>query len=404
MGVVFIFNFILSEFQKENANTKIKVFIEYLYERFGVSDSEEFDNIYFSVFSDDDLIQSLEYYIDKNKVTAQITARNYITYIKDFYDQTLSKYNIKNEIFTNIEHYNQLLVKSQKIISKLKKTKSKDIADDDQYENLISGIEDFLKNFNINDLYDEILKCKNNKIKQDYVRIHHRFVSVIAVKLVMKFALANLRIVSLDYSDLDIENNVLIVDGVQLPLNKECDKELIDLLKTYLRIREYILKLFSRKESKLFIRHDGEPYLKSTSDRGKVASYSIFFKIMKDKIGTEAAELFANRRILEMLDDGVDISTISRISEKSINKCIELQNNNNKEEDSINKLYSFLNESAQIDKKVIIDKKWYTKCPICGEEVKAISDNLILVQYENEDKTLYLACKKCRGQNEKYNS
>lgn len=391
-------NFNLKEFKKVNTNTKVRVFIEFLYERFAVSpDSEEFDNDYFSLFNDDDLIESLEYYIKKNSVTAQGTASNYITYITNFFKKLSDEYDIKNEFFVNIDQNNQLIAKSKEIISKLKKTESKDIATDEQYEDLISGIDDFLNNLNINDLYDEILNCKNRG--NNYTKQYHRFMSIIPVKLVMKFALGNLKIISLEYSDLDMENNILRVNGFHLPL----DEELIQLLKKYLRIREYILNLYSKQESKLFIKQNGEPYIKSTSDRENVPSYGSFFKIMKDIIKTESAEIFAARRILEMLDRGIDISTISRISEKSLNKCIELQKSNNKEEDVINKLNLFFNENTNIDKKIVRKKKGYIKCPFCSEDVNAISDEWILVQYANSDKK-YLACRKCRGENEKRDS
>ena len=62
------------------------------------------------------------------------------------------------------------------------------------------------------------------------------------------------------------------------------------------------------------------------------------FKIMKDIIGTQSAELFAKRRILEMFDSGLNISTVAQLSEMSIEKCIELQNSNNKETDINSKL------------------------------------------------------------------
>jgi integrase len=384
-----MYSFKLSEYKKENTNTKIKVLIEFLYERFGTSaDSEDFDNIYFSLFNDNDLIQSLEYYIDKNKVTAQITASNYIHYITSFFKMLSEKYNIENDMFINIEQNKQLIAKSKEIISKLRKTVSKDNASDEQYEDLVSGIEDFLNNFNINDLYDEIIKCKNSN---KYTKLYHRFVSIIPIKLIIKFALSNLRVISLEYSDLDMGKNTLLINGLQLPL----DKELIELFKQYLRVREYILNLYSKQETKLFVKNNGEPYIKNTADRKNVPAYASFFRIMKDNIKTESAELFANRRILDMLDHGIDISTIIRISEKSAEKCIELQNSNNKEDDVINKLNLFFNEDT--NKKIEVKKKEYINCPICGKEVKAISDELVLVQYITND-TKYLACKNCRGE------
>ena len=114
--------FNLSEYKDKETNTKRKVFIEYLFLKYGISsDVDKFDNEYFACLNDEDLIQSLEYYISRNKVTGQVTARNYITYIEQFFKTLSDEYGIRNEIFTNIDLKNEFMSKSSKIISTLKK-------------------------------------------------------------------------------------------------------------------------------------------------------------------------------------------------------------------------------------------------------------------------------------------
>ncbi|AQS59443.1 hypothetical protein [Desulforamulus ferrireducens] len=73
--------FSLKEYKKNPKNAKEKVFIQFLYERFGglPNDSEEFDNEYFTLFDEDHLIESLNYYISKNRVNKQSTAGDFIT-------------------------------------------------------------------------------------------------------------------------------------------------------------------------------------------------------------------------------------------------------------------------------------------------------------------------------------
>lgn len=387
-------SFNLKNYQEKNINTKIKVFIEYLYEKYGVYDSEEFDNEYFCLFNDEDLIESLENYISKNHVTAQGTAQNYLTYITDFFKMLNDKHGIKNDTFTDVYLYNQLISKSKKVIYKLKETESKSAATDEQFEVLNSGISDFLDKLVINDIYDEITKIKNGDIKK--VKIYNRFVSIISIKLIMKFALGNSTTISLVLESLDIENETISLNGFKLGL----DKELVELFKIYLKIRDYILKLYSLNQSKLFIQIDGEPYIRDTPNRKNFPYYYSFFMIMDDTIHTRSAELFASRRILEMLNEGIDISTIAKLSDMSIEKCIALQRSSSNDDEINEKLQQFFYNDENIRKKIIIKKKGYLKCPFCGHEAKAISDEWILVQFENDDKK-YLACRKCKGANGK---
>ena len=263
-----VFN--LSEFEQENKNTKIKVFIKFLYEKFKVTpNSKEFDNIYFSLFNEDDLIESLEYYIKKNRVTAKVTAANYITYITEFFGMLSEQYNIKNDIFINIEENKKFSTKSKEIISRLRKTVSKDYASDEQYQDLINGIDDFLSRITEDDIYDEINKYFHKNIK--YTKLYHRFISVIAIKLVIKFALCNLSVISLGIDNLNMETNTLSINGFRLPL----DEDLIH-LKSYLMMREYILNIHERHENLLFIKPDGTPYIKSSSHRDNVQNYASF--------------------------------------------------------------------------------------------------------------------------------
>lgn len=391
--------FSLKEYKKDPKNTKEKVFIEFLYERFGdlSNDSEVFDNEYFTLFDEGHLIESLKHYISKNHVTSQVTAENYITFITQFFNMLSDKYDIKNEIFVNKELYKSFISKSKEIISKLKESESKDIASDVQYEELNSGIENFLNKLSIDEIYDEINKFKDKSYadKKIYFKVYNRFVSIISTKLVMKFALANKTLTSLELNNLDMENEVLNVNGFKLPL----DKELIELFKKYLEIRKYVLNLQSKQQSTLFIKPDGEPYI-TVSQKEEKPDCTRFFKIMNDCIKTVAADLFASRRILEMLDKGIDIPTVAKLSGRGKDKCAELQESYLS--DAGDRLQQFFKEEdTNILKKITIRQKGYLKCPFCGKEVEAISEEWILVQFKNSG-TKHLACRECKGKNGKY--
>jgi hypothetical protein len=389
----YMMEFKLDEYKSKDTNTKRKVFFEFLYELFGLSkDCGEFDNENFILLNEDDLMDSLRYYISKNSVTAQGTAKNYITYIEQFFVMLSDEYNIKNEIFINKDLYNKFIARTKEITSKLKTTENKGSASDKQYEELNNGIDDFLKNISEHDIYDEINKLYEREMK--HAKNYHRFVSVIPIKLIMKFALSNLTVISLEINALDMENHILdIKDGIKLPL----DEELIQLFEVYLRIRKYVLNLSHKQdENKLFVKYNGESYITSNDNK----DYSSFFMIMSDYINTQSADLFATRTILNMLDKGLDIYTISKVVGIPDKKCMKLQENSNKDDDINIKLQSYFTNALLPVEKKVVKKKGYFDCPFCGKSVKAISDDWVLVQFENGD-TKYLACKECRGQNEK---
>ncbi|WP_207650063.1 hypothetical protein [Desulforamulus ferrireducens] len=321
-----------------------------------------------------------------------------LTYITQYFDMLSEKYNIKNEIFVNKELYKNFISRSKDIISKLKESESKDIASDEQFEELNIGIENFLKKkLSIEQIYNEINRFRDKTYinKKIYFKMYNRFVSSITTKLVLKFALDNITITSLEVNCLDLKNKVINVKGFKLPL----DSELTELLTKYLEIREYVLNLQSKIQNVLFIKPDGEPYITVSNNKEK-PDCTRLFKIMNDILHNVATDLFASRRILEMLDKGIDISTVANLSGRSTDKCIELQRNYLS--DAGERLQQFFKEE---ETGVLINenykKKAVMKCLFCGKDVKPISEEWVLVQFK-EDGPKHLACRECKGKNGKY--
>ena len=85
------------EIYRANANAKLLSFFEYLYIKLGLKEDEVFLKGYFEIVNENDLIESLNYYIVKNHVTAQITANNYISSITIFYEELYEKYGFYQE-------------------------------------------------------------------------------------------------------------------------------------------------------------------------------------------------------------------------------------------------------------------------------------------------------------------
>ena len=63
-------------------------------------------------------------------------------------------------------------------------------------------------------------------------------------------------------------------------------------------------------------------------------------------------------------------------------------------------MQKFFEGGKILQRELNIQRKGYLKCPNCNKEVEAISDEWVLVQFENS-KRKYLRCKYCRGNNEK---
>lgn len=153
------------EIYRANANAKLLSFFEYLYIKLGLKEDGVFLKGYFEIVNENDLIESLNYYIVKNHVTAQITANNYISAISIFYEELYEKYGITNEIFLNSEIKKRLLKRTKEIITSLRKTESKDVASDEQYETLRIGLKDTMSQFEYESIRQELTDYNNTTLQ-----------------------------------------------------------------------------------------------------------------------------------------------------------------------------------------------------------------------------------------------
>jgi hypothetical protein len=180
---------------RANANAKLLSFFEYLYIKLGLKEDEKFVKEYFEIVNENDLIESLNYYIVKNHVTAQITADNYISSITTFYEELYEKYGVTNEIFLNLEMKKRLLKRTKGIITSLRKTESKDVASDEQYETLRVGLRDIMSHFEYEDIRQELADYNDKLIKN--TEQYYSLLSAITVNIVLENAINQISIVRL---------------------------------------------------------------------------------------------------------------------------------------------------------------------------------------------------------------
>lgn len=379
------------EIYRVDANAKLLSFFEYLYIKLGLKEDERFPKEYFEIVNENDLIESLNYYIVKNHVTAQITAENYISSITTFYQELYEKYGVANEIFLNLEMKKGLLKRTKGITTSLRRTESKNVASDEQYEILRNGLKDAISHFEYNDICQEIVEYKNKSIKSAIQ--YYRLLSAITVSIVLEYAIKQISIGKILLSDLNLGDKYIRINGYKLPLNDD----MVALFHLYLPIRSFILQTFSEDCVWLFVTVEGQSCLRPTKGGKGQINYGTFFKIVVDYTeGKKSLTSFANKRIIEMIRAGVDISTISELTERPAGTIARLDDTSRESVQKENALLAFLKGDKNNFK---IKRKGYIDCPYCGNSYEAVSENWLLVQFAKNE-SLYLACKECQGKYE----
>ena len=379
------------EIYRANANAKLLSFFEYLYIKLGLKEDEVFLKGYFEIVNENDLIESLNYYIVKNHVTAQITANNYISAISIFYEELYEKYGITNEIFLNSEMKKRLLKRTKEIITSLRKTESKDVASDEQYETLRIGLKDTMSHFEYESIRRELTDYNNKSIKN--TEQYYSLLSAITVNIVLEYAIKQISIARLLLSALNLGEKYIKINGYKLPLNDD----MVRLFNLYLPIRSFILQTFSGNSEWLFVTAEGQSCLRPTKGGKGQINYDTFFKVVGDYTeGKKSLTPFANKRIIEMIRARVDISTISELTERPATTIATLDNASRELRQKEEALSIFLKEDKNNFK---IKRKGYIDCPYCANSYEAVSENWLLVQFEKNGR-LYLACKECKGKYE----
>ncbi|RPF48277.1 hypothetical protein EDD70_1092 [Hydrogenoanaerobacterium saccharovorans] len=359
-----------------NKATKIKVFTEFFCSEFTIKAQD--DNIDVRHFQDMDIdfiIKSLGNYIVVNNVRAQNTADTYVKAVYELLEYISDKYGATNAIFTNMRKNKEFSDRTKEVTSQLRATISKDIATDDDYESLVNCVESFLQeNDNIElKLNEEIDLFISGERKN--LRIFTSFLSILAAICVMVYALKYNVITELKSKDIDIIDRKIKINGISLPLNMELEQ----LLKIYMPIRTKLINFHRVNTDSLFIKYKtGQQLIKD--------DFSYTFQYIRNNLNGFKSEEFSSRRILEMLDRGIDISSISQLTGFDIKRCAEIQANNS----TTDILIEFLSGKKDIN------SSQFMSCPFCGTRKKANIENWIIVKFEGDDNK-YVACKGCKG-------
>lgn len=359
---------------------KLRYFFEYLELHFYTT--EHFDGRFFECLDVEELLNSLDYYIDET-LPAKQTAEDYKRIIIKFFEMLHNEYDIKNTVISNkavLDYFeNAAKNKTQRL-----KRENKECFDDNELEKLREAIDDFINTQNLEEqLFAEI---KNNNGKYP---LYRRFLSVLPLKLVMKYGVGNTAIANLKIYDLDLENTILKINEFEIPL----DREMIKLFEAYLKIRQYVFLINGLNSDYLFVDGNGTTLF----DKNGNANNGVLFYIMDKVLNKTAGRTLGYSTAIDLVQKGADIYMLSLL----MGTPPETIYNYSKDCDSIlgkkAKIQELLSGSEKKIKKKLNDtNKSSFKCPFCGKIKRAIADEWVLVQVDDNE-TIYLACKDCEG-------
>lgn len=376
---VFLPNEYIEKFIQTNRaeRTQMEVFFEFISTHLFNGEDYVVDD--FAFLNETDLLESLNYYIKRNKVTAKVTAKAYIGNLRKFFAVLENQYNVHSDIFVNGDFLPSLLEKTNQIVSLLNDKENSNIASDEKYSEFLQKIEEIQSKYS----YLEAIKEIDNYVKTKTIPNHFRWIiSVCASQMVIEYGFRNSVIISLKLNDIDLEQNVIKRGKYTLPILPKLKND----LSKYIEIRQYLLNKLNLDYDELFIKYNGKPI------SGSEAADKLFSGILGEN-ESKASKLFAQKCVERMIDAGFNFKLIEEITgykESVYNDTCKYIDENNPLNNQ-NRINNFVvQERNNVSRKI-----GYMDCPICGKKgIKATSDNFVLIKYP-KDNELHIACKEC---------
>ncbi len=360
------------EYKNNKYYVKLKYFFQFLEDFYPVRMYEE---DFFSSLEADEFLLALEYYIEKKNNPAQNTVSDYQMAFISFIKMLHHNYGIRNSTFFDNEKEDAYKKAANSIINGLKKQEHRGCLDENRYEILVAEIDNSIRRYENN---TEILSAIENSNKNDSRKIYNEFVSVIAIKLVMIYGLKNKRIRDLKIDAINIEKKTLQIDIFELPLNVE----MIGLFERYLIIREQILKTNNVQSHYLFVTIEGDGY--DSYGTGYIGS--LFSLLKREGLPKISVTEIGYRRIVELVDRGANIAILANLTGHKNEIIKQYENERLTTEDIVYLVKKF------------DDTKGLLKCPFCGEEKEAVSENWVLREvYVDGNPIKRITCKNCKG-------
>lgn len=224
---------------------KIDVFLSFLIEEKGISDKNFLG--YLEGVDSTVICDSIEYYVEKNRVNFKGTVELYKVVVFKFFDYLSTNEGIKNRYFDSKESFNILKNHVEKKIDNLglKEEKSREIISDDMFEIVLKACDEVLNEFDLEQMLAKDPNEHNNPVQM--------YISSLITKLVLFVGLKNQVITNLSINDYNSELNILSVNNFDIHLPNNFSKQ----MKQYLELREKIVEKSNSGARSLFIMKDG---------------------------------------------------------------------------------------------------------------------------------------------------
>lgn len=284
---------------------KIDVFLRFLMEEKSVNDKNFL--AYLEGVDSDVICESIEYYVEKNRVNFKGTVELYKVVVFTFFDYLSANEGIKNRYFDSKDNFNILKDHVEKKIDDLglKEEKSREIISDDMFEVLLNACDEILNGFDL-----EQMLCKEPNEHNNPIQM---YISALITKLVLFAGLKNHVLTSLSIDDYDSELNILSVNKFEIHLPNNFSKQ----MKQYLTLRDKVIEKSNSSASSLFIMKDG-------SEIGSQISNN--FHILTKIKGNITADGVAKYAIIQMIKEGIDTSLVKQVTgyrDTTIEHCLE---------------------------------------------------------------------------------
>lgn len=380
--------FNLQEYMSGELDPKLRYFLEYLEMNF--SKEIQDDDKFLETLNEDDFLNAFRDYIEKASPARQ-TAQTYIRNVRKFFEMLHDEYGIRNPVIYD----NEVNIKFEKmksaVILELREQENKECISDKDFEKLNAEMDKFLRTPDLEEKMIREIENHYSGVSQQN-KFYSRFVSIVPTQLAIKYGLSNKALVNLKVDDLDMENGILQVNGFQLPLSKT----LMDIVKLYCRMRMLIIDLSKSDIKDLFIKIDASSFV---SESTGTPDYSSLFFFMKKCINTSACKQLSYKRIIELVDKGADIKSLSElvdVTPDTIRSICDVDSERTK-----TTLVNIITEQPNEDIKKENASKGNMRCVYCGKIHTVDATNWLLIQTDDSD-CKYLACRECRGKDGKY--
>ncbi len=267
---------------------KLMVLHSYLSKKYDLHKDYEF---IIEKIEKNEILNSAKYYFDNFHIDFQITAKNYLSILNEYFKYLSSDYHIKNDNFIDVTIYGELLDEFNILTNSMKAT--------DGYSPITLEEFESLKN-----------ECNKVIISYDFQKNNNylKYCSAVILKLVMLLGLKNNELNLIKLGAFNEQSRSLVINDFILHLPDLYAQQLLE----YKKLRSTLNKCDN--QSPLFVTKSG----KDIGDKNSEIGW-----IMQDIFAHQQVSAVAKRAIVNLLQTNLPVDFISDLTGYSMVICQE---------------------------------------------------------------------------------